>query len=120
MSRDESRMVRTLMICLLHKRMALLNPPSKSKADVKSSRTQAISSRARNVSPLRKKPRLPSAEKTQVGAVPASSARVKHLVGVDSKNIGGMRNNREAPLKPLADEFGDRDLLGEVVRTWSS
>ncbi|CAL2271736.1 unnamed protein product [Prunus armeniaca] len=41
-------------------------PPSKRKADVKSSRTQANSSRARNTSPLRKKPKLLSAEKTQI------------------------------------------------------
>ncbi|CAL8169023.1 unnamed protein product [Prunus armeniaca] len=95
-------------------------PPSKRKAEVKSPRTQATSSRARNVSPLRKKPKLPSAEKTQVGVVPASSARVKHLVGADSKKIGGMRNIRDAPLKPIADEFGDPDLLREVVRARSS
>ncbi|CAL9012002.1 unnamed protein product, partial [Prunus brigantina] len=85
------------------------------KAEVKSPRTQATSSRARNLSPLRKKPKLPSAEKIQVGVVPASSARVKHLVGADSKKIGGMRNIRDAHLKPLADEFGDHDLLREVV-----
>ena len=76
-------------------------PPPKRKADVKSSRTPATSLRARNVSPLRKKPRLPSAEKTQVGAIPASSARVKHLVGADSKKIGGMRNIRMFPLSLL-------------------
>ncbi|CAL8115589.1 unnamed protein product [Prunus armeniaca] len=91
-------------------------PPSKRKVEVKSPRTQATSSRARNVSPLRKKPKLPSAEKIQVGVVPASSARVKHLVGADSKKIGGMRHIRDAPLKPLADELGGHDLLREVVR----
>ena len=31
-----------------------------------------------------------------------------------------MRNIRDAPLKPLADEFGDRDLLCDVVRAQSS
>ena len=119
MSRDGSRIVRTLMICLLNRMSALLNPPPKRKVDVKSSRTPATSLRARNVSPLRKKPRFPSAEKTQVGAIPASSARVKHLVGADSKKIGGMRNIRDVPLKPLADEFGDSDLLRDVVRARS-
>ncbi|CAL2239634.1 unnamed protein product [Prunus armeniaca] len=49
----------------------------------------------------RKKPRIPSAEKTQVGVVPSSSARVKHLVGADNKKIGGIRNIRDAPLKLL-------------------
>ncbi|KAI5313612.1 hypothetical protein L3X38_042788 [Prunus dulcis] len=44
---------------------------------------QAATSRAKNVSPLRKKPRIPSIEKSQVGAVPPSSAKVKHLVGAD-------------------------------------
>ena len=95
-------------------------PPPKRKADVKSSRTPATSLRARNVSPLRKKPRLPFAEKTQVGAIPVSSARVKHLVGADSKKTGGVRNIRDVPLKPLVDEFGDCDLLHDVVRAQSS
>ncbi|CAL2247869.1 unnamed protein product [Prunus armeniaca] len=90
--------------------------PDDLKAEVKSPRTQATSSRARNVSPLRKKPKLPSAEKIQVGVVPASSARVKHLVGADSKKIGGLRNIKDAPLKPLADELGEHDLLRKVVR----
>ncbi|CAL8076072.1 unnamed protein product [Prunus armeniaca] len=57
---------------------------------------------------------------TQVGAIPASSARVKYLVGVDSKKIGGMRNIRDVPLEPLADEFGDHDILCEVVLARSS
>ncbi|CAL2271554.1 unnamed protein product [Prunus armeniaca] len=95
-------------------------PQSKRKVEVKSPRTQATSSRARNVSPLRKKPKLPSAEKIQVGVVHASSARVKHLVGADSKKIGGMCHIRDAPLKPLADELGGHDLLREVVRARSS
>ncbi|CAL8094058.1 unnamed protein product [Prunus armeniaca] len=94
--------------------------PDDLKAEVRSPRTQATSSRARNVSPLRKKPKLPSAEKIQVGVVPASYARVKHLVGAYSRKIGGMRNIRDAPLKPLADELGDHDLLRKVVRARSS
>ncbi|CAL2237718.1 unnamed protein product [Prunus armeniaca] len=61
------------------------------KAEVKSPRTQATSSRARNASPLRKKPKLPSAKKIPVGVVPASSAKL-----------------------------GDHDLLREVVRARSS
>ncbi|CAL8131699.1 unnamed protein product [Prunus armeniaca] len=90
------------------------------KAEVKFPRTQATFSRARNVSPLRKKPKLPCAEKIPVGVVPSLSARVKHLVGADNKKIGGMRNIRDAPPKPLADELGDHDLLREVVRARSS
>ncbi|CAL2239112.1 unnamed protein product [Prunus armeniaca] len=91
-------------------------PPAED-AEVKSPRTQATSPRARNVSPLRKKPKLHSVEKIQVGVVPASSVRVKHLVGADNKKIGGMRNIRGAPLKPLADELGDHDLLREVSKS---
>ncbi|XP_021829929.1 uncharacterized protein LOC110770152 [Prunus avium] len=67
-----------------------------------------------------RKSKLPSAEKTRVGATLASSARVKHLVGVDSKKKGGMHNIKDVPLKPLADECGDRDLLREIVRARSS
>ncbi|CAL9025009.1 unnamed protein product [Prunus brigantina] len=89
-------------------------------ADVKSSRTQATFSWARNASPLRKKSKLPFAEKTQVGAVPSSSDRVKHLVGANSKKIGGTSNIRNVRLKPLADEFGDCYLLHEVVCVRSS
>ncbi|CAL9004915.1 unnamed protein product [Prunus brigantina] len=100
--------------------MVHLFPSHIATAEVKSPRTQATSSQARNVFPLRKKPKLPSAEKIQVGVVPSSSARVKHLVGADSKKIGGMRNIRDAPLKPLADELEDHDLLREVVRARSS
>ena len=90
-------------------------PPLKRKADVKSSRTPATSLWTRNVSPLRKKPRLPSAEKTQVGAIPMSSAKVKHLVGADSK-IGGMRNIRDVPFMPLADEVVRARSSSPVVR----
>ncbi|CAL2271264.1 unnamed protein product [Prunus armeniaca] len=59
----------------------------------------------------KKKPKLPSTEKTQVGVVSPSPARVKYLVGVDSKKIGCMRNIRNVPLKTHADKFRDRDLL---------
>ncbi|CAL2271062.1 unnamed protein product [Prunus armeniaca] len=44
--------------------------PSKRKADLKSSRNEAATSWAKDVSQLRKKPRIPSAEKTKVGVVP--------------------------------------------------
>ncbi|CAL2254385.1 unnamed protein product [Prunus armeniaca] len=81
-------------------------PPAED-AEVKSPRTQATFSRVRNAFPLRKKPKLSSAEKIPVGVVLASTAQVKHLVGADSKKIGDMRNIRDAPLKPLADELGD-------------
>ncbi|KAI5338199.1 hypothetical protein L3X38_017470 [Prunus dulcis] len=65
-------MVQTLMICQLDRRSVLLDLPpfSKRKADVKSSRNEVATSWAKNVSPLRKKPRIPFAEKTQVGDVP--------------------------------------------------
>ncbi|CAL8160715.1 unnamed protein product [Prunus armeniaca] len=43
----------------------------------KSSRDKVTFSQAKNVSPLRKKPKLPYAEKTQVGYVPSSSAKSK-------------------------------------------
>ena len=104
MLRDGNRMVQTLMICKLG-RSVLPNPPSKRKADVKSSRNEAATSRAKDVSLLRKKPRIPSAEKTQVGAVPLSSVRFKHLVGVDSKKISGMRKIRDVPVNPPANNF---------------
>ncbi|CAL2257279.1 unnamed protein product [Prunus armeniaca] len=74
-------------------------PPSKRKADCKSSKDKAATTRARDVSPLTKKPKLAyavikfsskevsSAGKTQVGAAPSSFARVKHLISVDSKKV---------------------------------
>ncbi|CAL2247572.1 unnamed protein product [Prunus armeniaca] len=90
------------------------------KADVKSSRNKATSSRARNVSPSRKKPKLPDVENIRVGTGPPSSAKVKHLVGAYSKKIGGMHNIRDVLLKPHIDKFGDRDLLYELVCVRSS
>ncbi|KAI5319730.1 hypothetical protein L3X38_039438 [Prunus dulcis] len=81
---------------------------------------QALTSLAKDVSPLRKKPRILSVEKSQVGDVPPSSARVKHLVGADSKQIGDMQNIWDVPLKPPADKLGDRDMLCKVVRVRSS
>ncbi|CAL9011792.1 unnamed protein product [Prunus brigantina] len=65
---------------------------------------------AKNVSQLRKKPKLPYAEKTQVGSVPSLSARVKHLVGADSRKVGGTRSARDVLLKPPADKFENYDL----------
>ncbi|KAI5345388.1 hypothetical protein L3X38_013265 [Prunus dulcis] len=94
--------------------------PCPRKADVKSSINEAATSRAKDVSPLRKKPRILSVEKSQVGDVPQSSARVKHLVGADSKQIGDMSNIWDVPLKPPTDKLGDRDLLCKVVRARSS
>ncbi|CAL9025203.1 unnamed protein product [Prunus brigantina] len=38
----------------------------------------------------------------------------------DSKKIGGMRNIRDVPFKPLANEFGDRHMVREEVRARSS
>ncbi|CAL2276520.1 unnamed protein product [Prunus armeniaca] len=54
--------------------------PPKRKVATKSSRGEATSSHTKNGSPSRKKPRLHSAEKTQVGYAPSSSARVKHTL----------------------------------------
>ncbi|CAL8077273.1 unnamed protein product [Prunus armeniaca] len=85
-------------------------PPLKRKADVKFLRDEAVTLRAMDVAPLRKKLRLPFvvtkfsskdvsyAEKTQVGTAPSSSTRVKHLIGADSKKIGGMRNVQDIQL----------------------
>ncbi|CAL8162666.1 unnamed protein product [Prunus armeniaca] len=81
------------------------------KADVKSSRNEAATSLAKDVSSLRKKTRIPSAEKTQVGVVPLSSARVKHLVGADNKKIGSMRNIRDVPLKPCSVKWFAHELV---------
>ncbi|CAL2245957.1 unnamed protein product [Prunus armeniaca] len=66
----------------------LPDSPSKKKVDVKSSRNEAANSLAKDVSPLRKKPRIPYAEKTQVRVVSSSSAKVKHLACVDSRRVG--------------------------------
>ncbi|CAL2229328.1 unnamed protein product [Prunus armeniaca] len=115
MLRDGSRMVKTLMICRLGRRSILSNSPSKRKADVNSSRNEAATSLAKDASPLRKKPMIPSAEKTQVRAAPLLSARFKHLVGADNKKIGSTRNIWDVSLKPPTDKLGDRDLLCEVV-----
>ncbi|CAL2266809.1 unnamed protein product [Prunus armeniaca] len=78
----------TWMICWLGKMSILPDSPSKKKVDVKSSRNEAANSLAEDVSPLRKKPRIPYAEKTQVRAVSSSSAKVKHLACVDSRRVG--------------------------------
>lgn len=83
----------------------------KRKAAPKPSKDKAAALQAKDVSPLRRKPRLPSAmikssskevlfaEKPQVRVAPSSSTRVKHLVGVDIKKIGGMQNIRDILLK---------------------
>lgn len=67
--------------------------------DVKSPRDKAVTSRARDVSPLRKKPRLhyvvtkssskkvSSVEKTRVGTAPSSSAKVKHLMAQIARRL---------------------------------
>lgn len=65
------------------------------------SKDEVATSQARDVSPQRKKPTLPSvvinssskevpsAEKTQVRVASSLFVRVKHLVGVNYKKIGG-------------------------------
>ena len=89
---------------------------SKRKAAAKSSRGEATSSHAKDGSPLRKKPRPPSAEKTQVGSAPSSSARVKHLVGADSTKIGGMRSIRGVLPESPADTLENHDMFREAAR----
>ncbi|CAL8114443.1 unnamed protein product [Prunus armeniaca] len=90
--------------------------PPKRKAASKSSRGEATSSHAKNGSPSRKKPRLPSAEKAQVGSTPSSSARVKHLVGADSTKVGGMRGARGVLPEPPTDTLENHDMLRETAR----
>ncbi|KAL6293446.1 hypothetical protein ACE6H2_001588 [Prunus campanulata] len=89
-------------------------PPAQD-ADVKSLRNRVATSWANDVSPLRKKLMLPYTEKIQVGAVPSSSARVKHPTSADNRKVGGMRNARDVLLKPPTDKLGNSDLLREVV-----
>ncbi|CAL8125430.1 unnamed protein product [Prunus armeniaca] len=79
----------------------------------------AWSYEAKNLSQLRKKPKTPSAEKTQVGYVPSSSAKVKHLVGADSRKVSGTRSARDVLLKPSADKFENHDLLCRIARARS-
>ncbi|CAL2247381.1 unnamed protein product [Prunus armeniaca] len=76
--------------------------------------------RQKDVSPLRKKPKLPSttiksslkkvsyAKKTQVGATLSSSAKVKHLVGSNNKKIRSMRN---------VQDILDEDRTGRIARS---
>ncbi|CAL8175718.1 unnamed protein product [Prunus armeniaca] len=90
---------------------------SKRKVAAKSSRGEATPSNAKNGSPSRKKPRLPFAEKTQVGSTPPSSARVKHLVGADSTKVGSMRGARGVLPEPPADTLENHDMLREAART---
>lgn len=45
------------------------------------------------------------AKKIQVGAAPSLSATVKHLVGMNSKKIGGMQNVRDILLKFPTDKL---------------
>ncbi|CAL2257686.1 unnamed protein product [Prunus armeniaca] len=93
--------------------------PEEVGADVKSSRNEAANSLAKDASPLRKKPRIPSAEKTQVRAVSSSSTRVKHLVCVDSRNVGGMRTVRGALPESHVDKLENHDLLPGIAHALS-
>ncbi|CAL9019379.1 unnamed protein product, partial [Prunus brigantina] len=94
--------------------------PLKRKVVAKSSRDEATTSQVENVSPLRKKPRFPSAEKTQVGSAPSSSARAKHLVGADSTKVGGMCGVCYVLPEPPTDKLENHDLLREAARARSS
>ncbi|CAL9010517.1 unnamed protein product, partial [Prunus brigantina] len=94
--------------------------PPKRKAAAKSSRDEATPSQVENVSLLRKKPRFPSAEKTQVRSAPPSSARAKHLVGADSTKVGGMNDVRGILPVPHADKLENHDLLREATCARSS
>ncbi|CAL2276193.1 unnamed protein product [Prunus armeniaca] len=69
---------------------------------------------------LRKKPKLSSTKNTHVRAALPSFARVKHLVDVNNKKVGSMRNIQDILLKPHTDKFGNRDLFREVVRSRTS
>ncbi|KAI5339834.1 hypothetical protein L3X38_019106 [Prunus dulcis] len=91
------------------------NPLKKDGRHVKSSRNDATTLLTKDATPLRKKPRIHSAEKTQVKAVLPPSARFKHLVGAYSKKIDGIRDVQDVPLESSTDKLGDRDLLHEVV-----
>ncbi|XP_034227602.1 uncharacterized protein LOC117636985 [Prunus dulcis] len=89
---------------------------SKRKAAAKSPRGEATSSHAKDRSPSRKKPRPSSAEKTQVGSTPSSSARVKHLVGADNTKVGGMRGIRGVLPESPADMPETHDMFREATR----
>ncbi|CAL9007615.1 unnamed protein product [Prunus brigantina] len=76
---------------------------------------------AKNVSPLRMKPRFPSTEKTRVGFVPSSSARVKHLIcPANSRKVGGLRGVRGVLPEPPLKKLENYDLLHETALTRSS
>lgn len=89
----------------------------KRKAAPKPSKDEVATLQAKDVSPLRKKTRLPFAViksspkqvlfagKTQVRVAPSSSARVKHLVGMDIKKIGGMQNIWDILLKSSTENL---------------
>ncbi|CAL2234714.1 unnamed protein product [Prunus armeniaca] len=94
--------------------------PLKRKVAAKSSRDEATPSQVENVSLLRKKPRFPSAKKTQVGSALPSSVRAKHLVGVDSTKVGGMNYVRGILPEPPADKLENHDLLREATCARSS
>ncbi|CAL2247521.1 unnamed protein product [Prunus armeniaca] len=94
--------------------------PSKRKVDVKSLRNEAANSLAKDASPLRKKPRIPYAEKTKVRAVSSSSTRVKDLVCVDSRKVGGMRGVCCVLPEPSTDKLENHDILREAARARSS
>ncbi|CAL2239888.1 unnamed protein product [Prunus armeniaca] len=88
---------------------------------------EAATSRVRDVSLLRKKCRLPSvvikssskemlsAEKTKYGTSSSSSARVKHLLGVNSKKVGGIKNIQDILLKSSAKKLKLFNLLYKDV-----
>ncbi|CAL9024561.1 unnamed protein product [Prunus brigantina] len=68
--------------------------PEKWKADARSSKDEARTSRARDVSPLRKKPRLPSVV-----------IKFSLKEGSSAEKIGGMQNVRGILLKSLTDKL---------------
>ncbi|CAL8163990.1 unnamed protein product [Prunus armeniaca] len=109
-------MARILTICLPDRKSVSLNLPQRERLLPNLSWGKATSSQTKNGSPSRKKPRLHSAKKTQVGSAPLSSARVKHLVGTDSTKVGGMRGARGVLPEPLADTLENHDVLPEAAR----
>ncbi|CAL2248266.1 unnamed protein product [Prunus armeniaca] len=77
------------MICLPNRRSLRLSPPQ-------------------NERPTPRPPKMKlQLRGTQVRVALLSSSRVKHLVGTDSKKIGGMRNVRNILLKSPTNQLKD-------------
>ncbi|KAI5317188.1 hypothetical protein L3X38_036895 [Prunus dulcis] len=118
-SKCGSSIVLTQMISLANERSPRSEIPKKRKATPRPSKDEVVTSQAKDMSPLRKKPTLPSAvinsslkevlsaEKTQVKTASSSSAKVKHLIDEDNKKID---------VAPLLDKHASSAKLQEVKR----